>query len=110
MVVDASKVACSYTTQAIHAQNLGVRGVVFVSDMVNYYGRVVQVDDGNGRNVHISVLFISTQTYRALKTVKNVHIKVLFEVYKTQQVNLSYFLSASGRSNYIFLREFQPYY
>jgi len=66
LVVDASKGTCSYTTQAINAQILGVKGVVFVSDMVNYYGKVVQVDDGNGKKIHISVLFISTQTYRSL--------------------------------------------
>jgi hypothetical protein len=60
LLVDASQGACSYTKMAINAQGLGAKGVVFVSEMVNYYGKVVQVDDGNGRKVHISVLFIGT--------------------------------------------------
>ncbi len=72
--------------------------------MVNYYDKVVQVDDGNGRKVHITVLFISPNVYRQLTTVKNIHIKVQYEVYKTEKVNLTYFLTASGRTNYILLR------
>ena len=66
LLVDVSQGACSYTKMAINAQGLGAKGVVFVSDMVNYYGRVVQVDDGNGRKVHISVLFVGTEPYKKL--------------------------------------------
>ncbi len=110
MLVDTSLGTCSYTTEAINAQELGAKGVVFVSDIVNYYDKVVQVDDGNGRKVHITVLFVNTQTYRKLYTIKNIHIKVQFETHQTPKVNLTYFLSASGRANYIFLREFKPYF
>lgn len=84
--------------------------MIFVSDLVNYYDKIVQVDDGNGRKVHITVLFINSQTYRKLHGIKNIHLKVSFEAHLTEKVNITYFLSASGRSNYIFLRQFQPYY
>ena len=84
--------------------------MIFVSDLVKYYDKIVQVDDGNGRKVHITVLFIDSQTYRKLHTVKNVHLKASFETHLTEKVNITYFLSASGRTNYIFLRQFQPYY
>jgi fido (protein-threonine AMPylation protein) len=110
IIVDASLGTCAFTTQAINAQTLGAKGVVFVNDIVNYYGKVVQVDDGNGRKVHISVLFINTLTYRLLHSVKNAQIKVQYEVYKTDKANFTYFLAGSGRTNYIFLREFKPYY
>jgi len=83
---------------------MGAKGVVFVSDMVNYYNKIVQVDDGNGRKVHITVLFVNTQTYRKLQSVSNIHIKVQFETHQSPKVNFTYFLSASGRTNYIFLR------
>jgi len=65
---------------------------------------MILIDDGNGRKVHISVLSINNATYQLLKTIKSIQIKVLFEVFKTDKVNLTYFLSASGRTNYIFLR------
>ena len=78
--------------------------MIFVSDLVNYYDKIVQVDDGNGRKVHITVLFIDSQTYRKLHTLKNIHLKVSFETHLTEVANITYFLSASGRANYIFLR------
>jgi hypothetical protein len=78
LLVDTTLGTCSYTTEAINAQELGVKGIVFVSDIVNYYGKVVLVEDGNGRKVHITVLFINTHTYRKLFTIKNIHIKVQF--------------------------------
>lgn len=78
MLIDASLGTCSFTTVAINAQELGAKGVVFVSDIANYYDKIVQVDDGNGRKVHITVLFINTQTYRKLFAIKNIHIKVQF--------------------------------
>ena len=78
--------------------------------MVNYFGNMVPIDDGNGRKVYISVLMIANLTYLQLQVIKNIQIKVQYEVYKSNVVNVTYFLSASGRANYIFLREFQPYY
>ena len=104
LLVDTSLGTCSYTTEAINAQELGAKGVVFVSDIVNYYDKIVQIDDGNGRKVHITVLFINTTTYRKLYEIKNVHIKVQFETHQSDTVDFAYFLSASGRANYIFLR------
>ncbi len=80
-----------------------------MSDMVNYYDKVVQVDDGNGRKVHITVLFISTMTYRQLHDLNDIKIKVLFETHQSEVVNITCFLSASGRGNYILLREIMPY-
>jgi hypothetical protein len=35
---------------------------------------------------------------------------VLFDVHLTDKVTFTYFLSASGRQNYIFLRDFLPYF
>jgi hypothetical protein len=72
--------------------------------MVDYFGKMILIDDGNGRKVHISVLMINHANYQLLKTIKTIQIKVLFEVFKTDKVNLTYYLSASGRTNYIFLR------
>jgi hypothetical protein len=78
--------------------------VILVSDYVDYFGKMVLIDDGNGRKVHISVLMIDTKTYEQLKVLKNIQIKVQYEVHTTDKANVTYFLSASGRSNYIFLR------
>ena len=42
------------------AQQMGARGVMFTSEWVEYEeGQVVLADDGNGRRVHIPVLFIA---------------------------------------------------
>ena len=38
---------------------MGAKGIIFVSDTVKYNDKIVQADDGNGRKVKISVLFIS---------------------------------------------------
>ncbi len=76
--MDTSLGTCSFTTEAINAQELGAKGIVFVSDIVNYYDKIVQIDDGNGKKVHITVLFISKQSYRQLHSLNNVHIKVQF--------------------------------
>lgn len=65
---------------------------------------MVPIDDGNGRKIHISVLMVTNLTYLQLKLIKNIQIKVQYEVYKSQTVNMTYFLSATGRANYIFLR------
>ena len=75
-----------------------------MSDYVDYFGKMVLIDDGNGRKVHISVLMVDTKVYDSIKTLKNIQIKVQYEVHKTDKVNFTYFLTASGRSNYIFLR------
>lgn len=89
---------------------MGAKGVIIVSDLIDFYGNMVPIDDGNGRKVHISVLMITNQTYLQLQILKNIQIKVQYEVYKKKIVDLTFFLSGSGRANYIFLREFQPYY
>jgi len=65
---------------------------------------MVPIDDGNGRKIHISVLMVTNLTYLQLKLIKNIQIKVQYEIYKSQTVNMTYFLSATGRANYIFLR------
>jgi hypothetical protein len=67
---------------ALNAQSLGAKGVLIVSEIVNYFGKMVPIDDGNGRKVHISVLMISNPTYLQLQVLKNINIKVLYEVYK----------------------------
>jgi hypothetical protein len=41
--------------------------VIFVSDTVKYSGKIVSADDGNGRKVKISVLFISKDVHKKLQ-------------------------------------------
>jgi hypothetical protein len=63
-LIDGEEKGCSFVTKAINAQTLGAQGVIFVSDLVHYYGKNVLINDGNGQKVHISVLLISSKTYQ----------------------------------------------
>lgn len=50
-----------------------------MSDYVDYFGKMVLIDDGNGRKVQITVLMIDTKIYEQLKVLKNnIQIKVQF--------------------------------
>lgn len=59
-MVDASLGTCSYTKQAINAQYLGAKGIIFGSEIVQSYDKIVLADDGNGRKVYISTLFTNS--------------------------------------------------
>lgn len=59
LLIDATLGTCSYTKQAINAQYLGAQGIIFGSEIVSSYDKVVLANDGNGRKVHISTLFVN---------------------------------------------------
>jgi hypothetical protein len=59
LLIDSTLGTCSYTKQAINAQYLGAKGIIFASEIVGEFDKVVLADDGNGRKVHISTLFIN---------------------------------------------------
>jgi len=71
---------------------------------------VVLSDDGNGRKVRITVLFVKPEDVNQLSTLLNPKVKVNFELSQRNISNVDIFLSASGKQNYIFLRDFRPYY
>lgn len=58
---------CSFTKRALIAQNKGAKGIIIATRQYDgVKGNVLQGDDGNGKKVHISVLFISISTYTQL--------------------------------------------
>ena len=62
VAIQANLSQCSYTVRAITAQNLGAKGIIFGSPDTKYYDQgVVLADDGNGRKVHITSLFVSPE-------------------------------------------------
>ena len=73
-------------------------------------GNVYQGDDGNGKKVHITVIFISNRVFSSLKALNDVEITANYPVPKQPVTTISVFLSSSKRASYIFLREFQEKY
>lgn len=58
---------CSYTKRALVAQAIGAKGIIIASPSVSYVkGNVVEADDGNGKKVHITCLFITNESYDKL--------------------------------------------
>jgi hypothetical protein len=47
---------------------LGAKGIMFATDMVKYYEKIIPCDDGNGRKVTIPVIFISVDVYKKLQS------------------------------------------
>lgn len=67
-------------------------------------------DDGTGRKVKISTLFITLEDLGKLANLTNVKIKVNYELPQRNYSSVDLFLSATGRENYVFLRNFRQYY
>lgn len=102
---------CSFTKRALKAQEKGAKGIMIATQSYEYTeGSVFQGDDGNGRKVHITAIFISNRVFNSLKELKNVEITANYPVPKQPVSTLSIFLSSAKRSSYIFLREFQEKY
>lgn len=102
---------CSFPKKAQQAQNLGAQGLIIGSNEVQYTdGNIVLSDDGTGRKVRIATLFIKLQDVTKLGALTNPKIKVSFELQQMNKSTLNLFLSASGKQNYIFLRNFRQYY
>jgi len=60
--------SCAYTKRALTAQSLGAKGIVFATPSADYaQGNVIEADDGNGKKVHIAVLFITNDSFDKLK-------------------------------------------
>ncbi len=70
------------------------------------------IDDGNGRRVHIACLLISSDTLSQLKGMKSSKIQITanFMVPKAKISKITFFLSASQRISYLFLKHFNEDY
>jgi hypothetical protein len=102
---------CSVTKQAINAQLLGAKGIIIASSGADYAkGNVIESDDGNGKKVHITCLFITLDSFDKLKKLSKIEIISKYPVPKEKVSTLSLFLSASKRNTYLFLREFKTQY
>ena len=96
---------CSYTKRALKAQASGAKGIIMATSSFEYaQGSVMQVDDGNGKRVHITTLFISNAAYDKLNALKNVEIIANFPIPQERVSTVSIFISSAKRSSYIFLR------
>jgi hypothetical protein len=74
---------CSYTKRALNAQAKGAKGIIIATQSYDYAdGNVFLGDDGNGRKVHITAIFISTANYDRLKKLKSVEIIAKYPVPK----------------------------
>lgn len=101
---------CSFPAKASRAQGLGARGVIFGSNDVKYtQGDVVISDDGTGSKVKIAVIFALPEDAQKLAKLANARIKVEFELARGKTSIVNIFLSASGRHNYVYLRNLKPY-
>jgi glutaredoxin len=56
---------CSFVKKAINAQKIGAKMAIIIDDIAENK-KVIQADDGNGKNVHIPVIFINTQNGTSL--------------------------------------------
>ena len=71
---------------------------------------MVEADDGNGKKVHITVLFISNDHYRNLKQLHKIEVSAKYEVPQEKQSKVTLFISSSKRSNLVLLRQFSEEY
>ena len=71
---------------------------------MHYEEGVVLADDENGRQVHITVLFVSKTDLQKLTSLKNPEIKVSFDIIKRDVSGVFFYLSASSHESYTFLR------
>ena len=102
---------CSVTKRALSAQFLGAKGIIIASPTVDYAkGNVIESDDGNGKKVHITCLFITNESFDKLKKLSKIEIISNYPVPKQKVSTLSLFLSASKRNTYVFLRDFKAQY
>ncbi len=102
---------CSYTKRALNAQAKGASGVIIATQSYEYTaGSVFQGDDGNGKKVHITTLFISNPTFDKLKNLRSIEIIAKYPIPKESVSTLSIFISAAKRNSYVFLREFRDHY
>lgn len=93
------------------AQNKGAKGVIIATQGYEYSeGNIYLGDDGNGRKVHITSIFINYATFEKLNKLKSVEIIANYPIPKSSVSTLSIFLSASKRSSYVFLRELKEKY
>ena len=93
------------------AQLIGAKGLVIATPSADYArGNVIEADDGNGRKVHITCLFIETSSYYTLKELGHVEIIAKYLVPQAKISAVTLFLSAAKRSSYIFLRQFSKEY
>lgn len=103
---------CSNTQQAMLAEHLGYKGIVISSEYTKYAsGEIVMGDDGNGRRVHIVCLFIGKETEAALQSIKGrIQITCRFPLPQQAKSTVHFFLSASQRTSYLFLKQFREDY
>ena len=107
----SDKGSCSFPKKALKAQELGAQGIIFGSSETDYaIEGVVLADDGYGRKVKIPALFITSADMQSLSEIKNPKIKVNFPVKKSSKSQVTLFLTAGNRRNYIFLRDFKNYF
>lgn len=71
---------------------------------------MVEADDGNGKKVHITVLFISNAHYLSLKKLHKIEATAKYAVPQDKQSHVTLFISSSSRSNFILLRQFKEEY
>jgi hypothetical protein len=103
--------ACSLTKRAEVAQLIGAKGLIIATPTADYaQGNVIEADDGNGKKVHITCLFITTNSFETLQKLKKVEIIAKFPVPQAKVSTVTLFISAAKRNSYIFLRQFSQDY
>ena len=106
-IVVSDKGSCSFPLKALKAEELGAQGIIFGSLETDYsIEGVVMADDGNGRKVRIPALFITPTDMQSLGELTAPKIKVNFPIKKSGKSQVTLFLTAGNRRNYIFLRDF----
>jgi hypothetical protein len=64
---------CSFTKRALAAQSIGAKGIIIASSSASYAkGNVIESDDGNGKKVHITCLFITNDSFNRLKKLNKI--------------------------------------
>ena len=88
------------------AQLIGAKGIIIAASSVDYAkDNVLEADDGNGKKVHITCLFITTDSYHTLKKLGKVEIIAKYPLPQAKVSTVSLFLSAAKRSSYVFMRQ-----
>ncbi len=72
--------------------------------------KIIASGDHDGRKVHITVLYVTPDVHMALDSLKNVKLRAQYVLPLWPHATVHIYLSAYGRHNSIFLRDFTKYY
>lgn len=103
---------CTFTQKSINVQKEGGKLAIVIDNVAERSESIVMADDGKGHFVTIPTVIINrSDGLKILEYIgQNPIIMVSFELTVTPRSKVTLWLDILDHKNYIFLRQFQPFY